>query len=661
MKLINILTSILAWTASISGGRSLECPQTKGYTFLPLRRPAYAKVLQELDGFRENKENNNQDKVIQALAHACDQDTRNNRARFVQPCNAFLTSGQLLSLQSPAGLQSLVSLTELNTNISSLNNNLTIPMDTSSEDIRPCDGTYVSVAGPRSGFGLDTRNVQQGFEDIGRQVHRQTMAVAVLTNKIRKSLKESKPNADDIRKAARDLGIPLSDRTAGYTESDMIRQVLSVSIFNGYPTSYSTNYSTSYPTSYPYITSVKDQGSCGSCVAFAAIATAEASIGYATKTANNVQDLSEQWLFFCNGMYYPSCSTGWWPGDAAQVIRTSSCPYEKCHPYVAAPSCSSPACSTGITNARPNGTFNVVTFSSTEIQLAKDFIAAGGAVMSFFSVYEDFFGMNPTSGIYKYDGFSAYAGGHEVSVIGYNDIDGYWVIKNSWGTGWGEYGFAKVGYGQVGLMSGVSGNIIGFSFVPYSPSPTVSPSPTPSPTSTPRPTPSPTPRPTSTPRPTPRPTPGPTSTPRPTCGDTVCSDTETCSTCAKDCGPCAVCGDRVCNAAESCYTCAADCGSCCGNKVCDSLETCANCPTDCGSCKTCNNDKICGPLAETCGTCPGDCGKCNGKAGYCGDGKCQFSFKRGSWSETKLSCPRDCVYGDGRQFYSVDPNHNWLN
>lgn len=32
---------------------------------------------------------------------------------------------------------------------------------------------------------------------------------------------------------------------------------------------------------------------------------------------------------------------------------------------------------------------------------------------------------------------------HSVHLIGYSSSS-YWIIKNSWGTGWGESGFAKV-------------------------------------------------------------------------------------------------------------------------------------------------------------------------------------------------------------------------
>ena len=47
------------------------------------------------------------------------------------------------------------------------------------------------------------------------------------------------------------------------------------------------------------------------------------------------------------------------------------------------------------------------------------------------------------------------------------------------------------------------------------------------------------------------------------CGDGVCSASETCASCASDCGACPpMCGDGACNGSETCASCASDCGAC---------------------------------------------------------------------------------------------------
>jgi C1A family cysteine protease len=59
-----------------------------------------------------------------------------------------------------------------------------------------------------------------------------------------------------------------------------------------------------------------------------------------------------------------------------------------------------------------------------------------------------------SSGVYKHT-TGGEAGGHAVSIVGYNDNDRAWIVRNSWGPDWGENGFVRVSYDDV---SGVSSN-----------------------------------------------------------------------------------------------------------------------------------------------------------------------------------------------------------
>ena len=44
-----------------------------------------------------------------------------------------------------------------------------------------------------------------------------------------------------------------------------------------------------------------------------------------------------------------------------------------------------------------------------------------------------------------------FKGLHAVAVVGYDDGQRCWIVKNSWGTNWGEGGFFRIGYGECGL------------------------------------------------------------------------------------------------------------------------------------------------------------------------------------------------------------------
>ena len=69
-----------------------------------------------------------------------------------------------------------------------------------------------------------------------------------------------------------------------------------------------------------------------------------------------------------------------------------------------------------------------------------------GPLVTTFSVYADFFSY--IGGIYSYAS-GAYQGGHAVLIVGYDDVNQYFIVKNSWGSGWGEAGYFKIAYSQL--------------------------------------------------------------------------------------------------------------------------------------------------------------------------------------------------------------------
>ena len=66
-----------------------------------------------------------------------------------------------------------------------------------------------------------------------------------------------------------------------------------------------------------------------------------------------------------------------------------------------------------------------------------------------------------TSGCYNYD--STAAVNHGMLIVGYDDAlcsnNGAWIVKNSWGAGWGEAGYCYVAYGACNIGSGVTVNV----------------------------------------------------------------------------------------------------------------------------------------------------------------------------------------------------------
>ena len=70
--------------------------------------------------------------------------------------------------------------------------------------------------------------------------------------------------------------------------------------------------------------------------------------------------------------------------------------------------------------------------------------------MAFMALLPTDFTGAPASGI-----FSTVAGGnggmHAMLVVGFDDTNQCWIIKNSWGSGWGNGGFVRVAYGEAWL------------------------------------------------------------------------------------------------------------------------------------------------------------------------------------------------------------------
>lgn len=195
-----------------------------------------------------------------------------------------------------------------------------------------------------------------------------------------------------------------------------------------------------------YITPIRDQGGCGSCVSFGTTATVEAMYRIQRKNPTLDINLSEASLFFCIGPATgASCANGWYMTPAMDGYKNTGVPDESCFPYTDhQQACSQ--CSNWASRATKIKGWHTIS-SAADI---KTWLSSHGPLASCFSVYNDFFSYK--SGVYKHVSGSL-AGGHCISVIGYNDAGGYWICKNSWGSAWGESGFFCIAYGQCGIDS----------------------------------------------------------------------------------------------------------------------------------------------------------------------------------------------------------------
>jgi C1A family cysteine protease len=205
-----------------------------------------------------------------------------------------------------------------------------------------------------------------------------------------------------------------------------------------------------------FVTPIKNQGNCGSCWAFAMTAGLESDNLIAKNQPNTNLDLSEQVMVSCSG--YGSCSGG---SVYPAYVRDTGLPTESCYPYTATNGVCTNACANWQASAYKIGNFYSVPRTINDIKTA---LATYGPLTTTFSVYADFFSYR--TGVYTYTS-GTYQGSHAVLIVGYDDPGQYLIVKNSWGTGWGEAGFFRIAYSEVsGGSTGFGSGTYAFSNTP---------------------------------------------------------------------------------------------------------------------------------------------------------------------------------------------------
>lgn len=202
-----------------------------------------------------------------------------------------------------------------------------------------------------------------------------------------------------------------------------------------------------------YVTPVRNQGSCGSCWAFAATAALESQALIDGNAPGTDVNLAEQTLVSCSGA--GSCSGGY-IDSAADYIRDTGIPPEGCFPYTGTTSACSNACPTTLHSI--TGWLWVTTWSPT-VEALKNGLATYGPLITTMDVYTDFYYYK--SGVYSYTSGS-YEGGHAVLIVGFSDDGQYFIVKNSWGTGWGEAGYFRIAYSELAGLAQFGGYSIAY-------------------------------------------------------------------------------------------------------------------------------------------------------------------------------------------------------
>jgi C1A family cysteine protease len=196
------------------------------------------------------------------------------------------------------------------------------------------------------------------------------------------------------------------------------------------------------------VTSVKDQGQCGSCWTFSSTGAVEGAWAIAK---GQLVDLAEQELVDCaTGIAYGSrgCSGGQMEGAFKFIIENGQCALSA-YPYTAkdgsCQKCSAVAHISSCSDVKPNDQI------SLKAAVAQQPVSVAiSADTRLFQSYSS--GVITSSSCYT-------SLDHGVLIVGYGTENGqdYWEVKNSWSSSWGMDGYVKIARSSSTNDAGICG------------------------------------------------------------------------------------------------------------------------------------------------------------------------------------------------------------
>jgi C1A family cysteine protease len=204
------------------------------------------------------------------------------------------------------------------------------------------------------------------------------------------------------------------------------------------------------------VTPIKYQGLCGSCWAFTSAAVLESNF-YIRRNWN--LDISEQSILDCAEAVQQqyrggqvvnvkskagTCQGGWY-GPVFEYYKTSSAALENQVPY----QYKEASCTTSRTTKYKIVAWGYVkpTAGIPEVKAMKEALCKYGPIAACVKVTQALQAYK--SGIF--DEFADCSGerdiNHAITIVGWDDNKGAYLVKNSWGTQWGEKGYFWIKYG----------------------------------------------------------------------------------------------------------------------------------------------------------------------------------------------------------------------
>lgn len=187
------------------------------------------------------------------------------------------------------------------------------------------------------------------------------------------------------------------------------------------------------------VTSVKNQGQCGSCWAFSTTGAVE---GLMAILHDNITDLSEQQLVDCaTGVAYGShgCNGGQMEGGFKYIKTNGQC-LNSDYAYTSGTTTKSGSCKACDSVMHISGCADVKPNDQSSLKLAVSRQPVSVAIEADTKIFQFY-----SSGVITSESCGTKLD-HGVLIVGYgteNNIP-YWLVKNSWDTTWGDNGYVKI-------------------------------------------------------------------------------------------------------------------------------------------------------------------------------------------------------------------------
>jgi cathepsin F len=196
------------------------------------------------------------------------------------------------------------------------------------------------------------------------------------------------------------------------------------------------------------VTGVRDQGSCGSCWAFSSVANIESQFAIKSK---HLTFFSEQQLVDCDHVDQDAgCGGGFMESAFKYLMSTNGLETENDYKYTGRDG----RCVYDAKKAAVKVKGYRFASSQDEDEIAKMLVATGPLAIALDASPLQFY----YGGIYKPSHSSSCSKtslNHAVTLVGYGVEKNvkYWLVKNSWGSGWGEKGYFRIlrGDGACGI------------------------------------------------------------------------------------------------------------------------------------------------------------------------------------------------------------------